>query len=297
MEGRSMSRRSAVAAQQTTCRCGTPTRDGASTCEECLTVLYNLLTDDVPWLDEQLDVSIAGQRAVSLQPGFGSSSGGVLLNQRASAARRRLHRVLEQWVKFCLEHDVRNSAPTQDPPRMHIGPMAEWLSWRVDGLAWWPSAYHARSGLEAAVKHATEVVTWKPPKRIFLGKCKLPIDPEDPQARCNGDVYAIEDADVGRCRSCGQKHLVLEARERLEAELDDRLYTAAEIAQMMVYLGAQSLDRGKLRERVRNRINQWHARGVITPTPCAATREDGDPRYRYGEIKARLAIEFKQEDG
>jgi hypothetical protein len=289
--------RAQQAAVETLCRCGTPTRDGASACEECLTVLYNLLTDDVPWLDEQLDVSISGQRAVNLRGGTGGG-GGVLLNQRASAARRRLHRVLEQWVKFCTEHQVRNSAPTQNPPRMHIGPMAEWLSWRVDGLAWWPSAYNARSGIQAAVNHAREVVLWKPPVQVFLGKCGLPIDIDDKEVRCPGDVYAAEEAtrltDVGFCRTCGQKHLVAGMREKLEAELDRRLCTAAEIARMMVYLGADGSS-DKLRERVRNRINQWHKRNVITPTPCAATRRDGEPRYRYGEIKARLAVEFKRE--
>lgn len=282
--------------QQTTCRCGTPTRDGASTCEECLTILYNLLTDDVPWLDEQLDVSISGQRAVSLQPGRAVGGGGVLLNQRASAARRRLEKVIDQWVKFCLEHDVRNSAPTQKPPHEKAGmtERAQWLSWRVDGLAWWPSAYHARSGIAAAVEHAHTVVLWKPPVRVFLGKCGLPIDVADKTLRCQGDVYAAEDAtsldSLGYCRSCSQEHLVAGMREKLEAELDGRLCTVAEIARMMVYLGADVP-----RRRVANRLYQWHSRGVITPTPCAATQKDGEPRYRYGEIKGRLAVEFKRE--
>src|SRR4051812_3871471 len=113
-----MTRRPVTNTTVTECRCGTPTRDGASTCEGCLTDLYNLLTDDVPWLDEQLDVSITGQRSVHFQPGHsgGSSSTGVMLNQHASAARRRLHRVLTQWVNFCLDHHVRNSAPTQEAP-------------------------------------------------------------------------------------------------------------------------------------------------------------------------------------
>jgi hypothetical protein len=300
-----MSPRRQQTAVQSVCRCGTPTRDGASVCEECLTVLYNLLTDDVPWLDEELDVSISGQRSVHFQPGHASASGStdVLLNRRASAARRRLHRVLAQWVKFCLTHDVRNSAPDHlrppDTTRDQLRVMAEWLSWRVDGLAWWPEAYHARSGLEAAVNHAREVVLWKPPVRIFLGKCGLPISIEDKNLRCPGDVYAAEDAtaldDVGHCRTCGQAHLVAGMRAKLEAELDGRLCTAAEIARMMVYLGADGASE-RLRGRVRNRINQWHSRGVITPTPCAATREDGEPRYRYGDVKSRLAAEFKREE-
>lgn len=300
-----MSRRAhaqTAAQRQTTCRCGTPTRDGASTCEDCLTVLYNLLTDDVPWLDEQLDVSIAGQRAVTLR-GSSGSSGGVLVNARASAARRRLHRVLAQWVRFCLDHQVRNSAPAgQRPPdleRDSLTVLAEWLSWRVDGLAWWPSAYNARSGIKAAVDHATTVVDWKPPVRSFLGKCGLPLlvidDDRAKTVRCQGDVYATEGAEKAHCCSCGQAHLVTDQREKLEAELDSRLYTAAEIARMMVYLGADGSST-KLRDRVRNRINQWHHRGVITATPCAATQEDDEPRFRYGEIRARLAVEFKREE-
>lgn len=291
--------------QQTVCRCGTPTRDGASTCEGCLTSLYNLLTEEVPWLDEQLDVSISGQRAVSLQPGQSTGVGGVLLNQRASAALRRLNRVIDQWVKFCLEHDVRNSAPNQDPPHERAGltERAQWLSWRVDGLAWWPSAYHAKTGIEHAVDHAREVVLWKPPVRVFLGKCSVLVPITSGElvkiVECQGDVYAArldneQLADKGYCRSCSTEHWTPGMREKLEAELDGQLCTAAEIARMMVYLGADG-DPDKLRERVRKRINQWQHRGVIAPTPCDATRKDGEPRYRFGSVKSMLAVEYRRE--
>jgi hypothetical protein len=245
----------------------------------------------VPWLDEQLDVSRspASERSASSQGTPEARQTGVLLNQRASSARRRLHKVLEQWVSFCLEHQVRNSAPTQEePPRMH---MARWPSGSAGASTAWPGGPRRTTRAAASrppSKHAREVVLWKPPVRVFLGKCGLPIPLTDGRhqgGRCQGDVYAAEDAtalnDVGHCRSCGQKHLVAGMREKLEAELDSRLCTAAEIARMMVYLGADGSS-----DKLRDRVTQPD-QPVAQPRRHHAHAVRGHPRGRRAALPVR----------
>jgi hypothetical protein len=64
-------------------------------------------------------------------------------------------------------------------------------------------------------------------------------------------------------------------RDKLLAELDDRLCTAAEIARLSTYLGLQA-DRAK----VRNRINVWAKRGRIV----SETELTTEPAYRFGIV-------------
>lgn len=279
----------------TSCGCGAEVHDGIQTCEECLAKLDTAL-GDLPWLDEQLEVSISRQRGVDNRGGTPSTGEHALpWNDRASKAHRRLQRTLANWITRIDELGVHHQAPTLGLPRgdhdrWTITAMSRWLAWRVDGLATHPAGHRAMLDITSAAASATQTVLWKRRSRIFLGPCNaILLDPRTliPTGACPGEVYADEGEDNGRCDHCHLPYLVEERRARLERELDDTAFTAAGIARLSTFLG---LDLS--REQVRKRINQWHRRGRI----LASTHDPltGEPMFRYGAVRALLADEISR---
>jgi hypothetical protein len=85
-------------------------------------------------------------------------------------------------------------------------------------------------------------------------------------ARCDGDVYAREGAQHGRCRTCGAEWSTAERRAWLDAEVRSHAYTAAEIAEAYPIKA--------------NTIRQWLSRGLLVPHG----ELDGRPLLNLGEV-------------
>lgn len=267
---------------ETTCRCGKPTRDEAYVCEDCLTALARVL-GDVPWVDEQLEISITRQKASVL--GGGSRGTGTPLpwHEKASDAKRSLHSLLATWVQFCVEEHVRDRGATLDWPADNLQSMSRWLLWRVDGLAFHDLGNEAVDEITDSVAQAERIIFWRKRDRVYLGTCDHKPDGED----CAGEVYAGEGQQFGHCETCDRGYSVDQRRQDLNDQLDDRLFTAAEIARLCTYLGLE-----QPRERVRKQVNSWHKRERITsPSHNAA----GDPVFRYGEIKTLLFAQYRRD--
>lgn len=283
-----------------TCRrCYRETRDDAYVCEDCCDEFAREL-GEVPWLTEQVEISITRQHASA--GAMGSTTRGSDLvadlaqiledgklghlgtpwHETASRANRALHSTLATWVRFCAEEHVRHQAPSDSLPADSMPAMSRWLMWRVDGLAWHELGADAVTEVVRACGEVRRIVLWKPPARNYLATCGTVNAGET----CPGDVYATEGEDYGRCDTCGAMHEVAKRRIELNKRLDDHLCTAADIARMAVFLGLQAK-----RDTVRNKVNVWHKRGRITPRAHAP---NGDPMFRYGEVRGMLAAGFER---
>lgn len=256
-----------------TCRCGRPTRDAAYSCDTCGDLLARAL-GDVPWLDEQMEVTITRQQGIDYRR-LGHSKGGKKDAERplpgnwtASEARTHLRALLVSWVLFCDAESVRSSDLTDGLPADTIIAMSRWLLWRVDGLLLNEIGPEAVDELTSAVAHCHRLID-RHPERQYLGSCSA----------CGGRLYARPGGALATCDACDTSLDAAAVRARLLSELDDRLCTAAEIARLSTYLGLKAG-----RDQVRNRINQWHSRGRIFSESLIET----DPAFRFGTVYAML---------
>lgn len=262
------------------CRCGRPTRDNAYACDTCGDDLARAL-GDVPWLDEQMEVTITRQQGIDyrrLGNGGGSKKDAgrpLPANWTASEARTHLRALLVSWVLFCSSEGVRSSDPADGLPEDAISPMSRWLMWRVDGLMLNDIAPEAVDEITSAVAHCHRLID-RHPERQYLGPC----------SGCDsGRLYARPGSTNAICNSCDASTNAEGVRTRLLEELDDRLCTAAEIARLSTYLGLKAG-----RDQVRNRINQWHKRGRISSESMF-----DEPAFRFGTVYAMLvANEYGQ---
>lgn len=263
------------------CQCGRPTRDTFTVCETCLDGLARSL-GDVPWLIEELEVTVSRQQGVDYRR-LGGSSGGKKPaemptpgNMGAAEARTHLKALLVSWTMLCHEEGVRHQSMSADLPADDAVALSRWLLWRVDGLGMHDAGHDAVDEIVSAVAHCHRVIDI-PTDQQYLGDCD----------QCSeGRLYASPTARWARCRKCEAVSDAEELRAALLSRLDDRLCTAAEIARLSTYLGLR-LDR----EQVRKRINQWAKRGLLAE---AASFSD-EPTFRFGAVYERLmADEYRR---
>jgi hypothetical protein len=254
------------------CRCGRPTRDAAHVCDQCADTLTRTL-GEIPWLEEQLEVTITGTSGIDYRTlgGTPSATPPSPVHWGAAEARANLRHSLVTWVQMCHEAGVRNSSPTPGLPKDTLADISRWLLWRVDGLTLLDIGPDAVDEITNAAAYCHRLIDRRP-ERQYLGRCDL----------CQaGSVYATPGGRWARCEACDTAVDADTIKTKLLAELDDRLCTAAEIAHLSTYLGLKSG-----REQVRNRINQWHTRGLITNESML----DGDPAFRFGAVYERLVV-------
>lgn len=262
------------------CGCGQPTRDHAYACDDCASELTRFLAD-APWLAEQLDITITGQRGK--RPGqSGRASDGLPWNTKASNVLRALHAHLITTVNLCEAEHIRHQSPYTGLPANTPETLSRWLLWRVDGLMFTKNFTDTLRYALAVEKKALAVID-RQPDRMFLGMCEL--------ARlklCDGAVYVKAGDTIGKCRTCGMKYDAEDRRAALEAALDDQLCTAAEIAKLATYLGIQAP-----RDTVRKSVNRWHNRKQLTPK---LIDPDGSPRFRYGDVAPLLSALYDKKE-
>lgn len=257
--------------------CKRPTRNDAYGCDDCADELARLFAD-VPWLVEELDITLTGQRAK--RPGAGSrGSTGITWNDAAAKNIHALRAHLVDTVRLCVKDRVRHQSPYVGLPANNPDAMARWLLWRVDGLTLNRGFAHTLRTARRIGDAVLKVID-RPPDRMFLGMCQFAE-----LGLCDGAIYVIVGKAIGKCRQCGTEYDPEERRASLEKALDDRLCTAAEIAELAVYLG---LPAG--REQVRKLVNQWSKRGRLKPAPGANA---AGPRFRYGDVAPLLSVNYE----
>lgn len=265
------------------CGCGAPTRDDAYLCDDCGDELARMF-GGVTWLEEQLNLTITRQRAKAISPGGGGSGERSMFHQPASDALSHLRNHLVNTVRMCQEDHVRHAAPAWiGDPEDTLASISGWLLWRVDGLAFHPAAVDILQVSLQVEARSLEVID-RPADQRFVGMCKTVIN----DVVCNGPVFAPDGDKLGRCRRCNANYPAETARDQLEKSLDDKLFTAPEIAEISTYLNLKIK-----RQKVHDVIRQWDKRGVITPKQH---NRSGQPQYRYGDVRGPLSrYEIREE--
>lgn len=253
-------------------------RDEAYVCTRCADQLAGALRDVEDWLAEELDVSLSRQRGIDYRTVGGGNHGKpaerpLPADQTAAGATTLLRAALAAAVRYCHAQGVRHSSPDPGLPDGKLPELARWLRWRVDGLQLDPGGPKVVAAVTSAVARATRSVDRRV-ERQYLGSCLV--------RGCDGGLYARHGEPLARCDECRATEDAARLRDRLLHELDDRLCTAAEIAQLCTYLGLRG-DRAK----VRNRINVWHKRGRIVNESVL----EGDPAFRFGIVWRLLVAE------
>lgn len=264
------------------CRCGAPTRDGAWICDDCQK-RFTATLEDLGDLEDEIDTTITRQRASATTGGPRSSSMPLPWHEKAADAKRVLHGLLVQWVRFCVEEKVRG--PEVEEPADRVASLAAWLVTRVHGLALLDIGPEAMDEITDAAAECHRLVFWKRRARLYLGPCRTPIEDDDAEPEvCPGEVYADEGEPVGYCDLCKQGATVVVRRAAMERDLDSYLATAAEIARLATYLGLDVP-----RDQVRKRVHYWHRHKRVTQR---STDAEGSPMFRYGEVRGMLYREF-----
>lgn len=273
-----------------TCRCGRPTRDAAYCCDECVDLMARAL-GEVPWLDEELETTISGQKAAGTTGHTSQSAEKPSpVHWGASEARSHLRAILVSWVRFCDEEQVRNREASQELPTDDLTAMSRWLLWRTDGLGLLDIGAEAVDEITDAVAHCRRVID-RPADRLYLGACR----------ECESQMWAKAGRSEVECGRCGSRYMVEALRQGLEAEamagLMDRLFTASEAAMVLCAYGLapDGVDEVRLADRIRKWAKPRQISRTISSPPrlqikAHVRRADQRtrPAYRLGDIRDLL---------
>lgn len=268
-------------------RCERPARDAAYCCDQCADSLAKAL-GDVPWLDEQLDITISRQQGIDYRRGSGGKGAKkpaerpLPYSTGASDARTALRGLLVSWVRFCSEEGVRHRERDDALPADTLIAMSRWMLWRVDGLMLHDIAADAIDELTSAVAHCHRLVD-RPADRWFAGPCN----------ECDTDLYAKAGSRSVTCKGCGLVYDVAERREWLWNAAQDHLATASEIARAVVVWGNPTAGEAKLVDRIR----KWAERALLVPHGHVTVRGKERALYRVGDVMQRLEVEAREKAG
>lgn len=262
--------------------CGRPSPE-TTICSQCAWELERDL-GDVGAVGQHLSAEL--DVALSRQVRIGGGSGGrrsaekpLPYDATSSEALAVLRSTLVGWVR-----EIVDDSPW---PADRLDSMAGWLLARMPVLVVHKAADEAFEEIGSAVANARRAVD-RPVSRVFAGVCaNVPTqDGVTVGPPCDGRVYGRPGRSVALCEKCRHSHDVEARRQEMLDELDDRLFTAAEIATLGVYLG-DAFDRA----RTRKLINAWASRGLLDVRGLSAA---GDPRYRFGDVIERLYASLRR---
>lgn len=248
--------------------CGSPS-PSAIICGDCTTHLAAALT-----MAASIEPDLLDAVARQLHHGHGKNSGSeppLPYDPVASYARRHLAFTLTAAV-----YSVTGTAPwpIADPT---ISGMARWLGQHVSELAGSLRAARDYHAIRNAVDRCVKVLDG-PPSTVYAGPC--------PQ--CGTDLLAPPGAAIVKCRFvtqvtasgqpvlCGTAVEVRVQQDAMRAELEDRLFTAAQLVSMAAALGKPVSE---------HTIRSWVKRHQLVPKG-EWPRDHGEPSatYRFGDM-------------
>ena len=129
--------------------------------------------------------------------------------------------------------------------------------------------------LEAQLKRMVD----RPADKWFAGPCH----------GCERDLYAKEGAAVVTCHECDREYDVAARRLWLLEMAHERLFTAAELARALSWLGSEPL--------TGERVRKWAQRGRIVHAGHVTVRGRQTPTYRLADAAALLAEDSRPKAG
>lgn len=232
----------------------------------------------VPWLVEQLTITLTRQSRMGERNGPRGAETAVPFDHRASVDLETLAAGLARWAGAIAAHrgitvdvPVRQvtlcdgaAASVAIPPT--AVDLSRWLLRWNGAAAQHPDAGEYVDDLTAMVRAAERTVDRAPDLR-YVGPC------DD----CGQDLYVGAYAPTVTCGTpgCDAVYPTEERRAWLREQAEDQLRTAAQLSRELPWIAGVTINR-KL-------INLWSSRGRITaylPHPDNPTA----PRFRVGEV-------------
>lgn len=218
-----------------TCPCGQPSKD-ATICTDCESRLVEALAE-VPALSHEFETVLARlnkQGGGSI--GFVTSSPTRPLpyDVAASEAGGELKSVMVSWLRLVLDENAERMTLPSDT----LADIARWLLGQVPWLRLHDAAGDAVDELTEAVGRLRHVVYREIRQRHYRGRCGAEWTPEEEAlACCVADLYTRRpDAAYVGCEQCGETHNAEVLRQHIRTEAGSRLYTRAEMLEMIPVL-------------------------------------------------------------
>lgn len=257
-----------------TCICGASIPADTYLCPSCAGRLDQHLGNVPAWVEE-LETTLTGAKSLSIMPrgtatmqpvsksdDDGPEESPLHYNEKAGDLYRRL---VGELAVMCRAYREQTGTPVAMSRKLmwhHLASHPESPTWlrRLDRIS-------------DRILHLIDVTA----PRQYLGTCTSMTT----GVPCGGGIYAAHAQPTGYCGRCRAEYDTAASRQILEDALDSRLCTAAEVAELSVYLGLR-----EGRDRVEKRVNTWHRRGLIL---AHAHTDTGEPMFTYGDVRNRLA--------
>jgi hypothetical protein len=236
---------------------------------------------------EDLDVTLTRQDRMPRAPRAGSSSGSPWgFSLRAFEAKGQLEWTVNFWVYAFAN---ANQHLTFDPFRATIPEKCAWLAQFPGLIATLPGAADAWRDITRAIVAATQAVDGQA-VRGLIARCGEPVLNEDgEEVPCQGGVFALEDARLATCASCGAIHLVDDQRQRLVEELLTKTGTPTEIARAFAAFG-YVVSPNSIRTWARARVESRR----LQPAGWTDTKPP-HPVYRFCDVAERAGFTQRNE--
>lgn len=253
--------------------CLTRPAPDATICPGCTAQAAGYLRQ-IPWLTEQLTITLTRQARIGDRNGPRSRETPLVYDPRASVDLETFHVDLGRWATTVAEH----RGVQVDEPATPAG-LSRWLLRWNGAAAQHPDAGDYVDELAAMVRAAERTIDKAPDLRC-LGPCDMPD--------CEAWLYVGMYADTVACPNpdCDAEYRVEERRAWLLEQTVDRLMTAAEIARDLPWIAGVKIDR-KL-------INKWSSRDQIHRYDPHHADRRGAPRFRVGEVVDRIRADASE---
>jgi hypothetical protein len=279
------------------CSCSRPIKDHAFLCLECTRTLERHLAE-VPALAADLETtrtrtSRTGGRGIGIV--VRSADRPVPWDDRASRVATELKALLVAWARLCQDVRERPDGPacrrcshpscamlrSHDAPGDSVESLSQYLLASLPTLRHRPEVVAMADDLHRFRERAAKVID-RPAEETYYGPCGA-IDywpdghPIYCSARCEADLYGVEDETELTCRACQAVHNLSNRRAMLLLEAQDRDVTASDLSKFLTAYGEPL---------TAERIRKWAERGQIIPR-----RRDpaGRPLYRVGDAVRLLS--------
>lgn len=263
--------------------CTRPAPD-ATVCPSCTDQTAAHLRQ-IPWLTEQLTITLTRQSRMGDRNGPRSTETPVYFDQRASVDLETFRLDLARWASVVAEHrgvsvdgnaqavKLADGTTVSVPTLPTVPDLSRWLLRWNGAAAQHPDAAEYVADIASMARAAERTIDRAPDMR-----CLGPCDADG----CVAWLYVPMHAEFAYCPSpeCEAEYRVEDRRAWLLEQSVDRLMTAAEIARDLPWIAGTKIDR-KL-------INKWSSRDQIKRyDPLPTDRRDA-PRFRVGEVVDRI---------
>lgn len=224
--------------------------------DACTTRLEQVL-GEVPWLVEQLTITISKQAKIGAQAsGSAPARERNPINYGALIVADELQNTLTTWARdVCDEGCVS----TIDGQRT-TDTCAYDLLGHIPQIRKHPAVGELVDEIHDAINRTRQIID-RPADRQFVGPCMAPTpDDEGREVTCLADIWAHPNAATATCKTCGITHDVAERRMWMLREADDRLFTVREAAQLIGSHGAIRVSESTIRGYIKREWIAYHGK-------------------------------------